>query len=171
MKEIEVKILDINPRKIRRKLQGLGAVKVFQGNIESLILDFNDQRISSRGECLRLRKVGTEVELCYKGKKGTGHYKIREETEVTASDYNTTLQILRSIGLTVIETSSKKRESYQLKNVTFDIDFIPSIPPYLEIEAPTKKLVQAYVQKLGYAVGDMVNWSMGEVLRHYQSKK
>lgn len=42
MEEIEVKILEVNRTKIERTLAGLGAKKVFDGNLETLFFDFKE---------------------------------------------------------------------------------------------------------------------------------
>ena len=42
MHEIEVKILDINPAEIRKKLRKAGARKTFEGKIDARFYDFPD---------------------------------------------------------------------------------------------------------------------------------
>ena len=68
MKEIEIKILDINPEKIRKKLLELGAEKVFDGEVHVISFDLPDERLNKAGQHLRVRKVGKQVELCLKCK-------------------------------------------------------------------------------------------------------
>ena len=55
MKEIEVKILGIDRRKVEQTLTGLGAEKVFDGEIQTFFFDFKDGRIIKAKDVLRLR--------------------------------------------------------------------------------------------------------------------
>lgn len=41
------------------------------------------------------------------------------------------------------------RLSYMIDDVKFDIDFYEGLKPMLEIEAPKKKLIFAWIEKLG----------------------
>ena len=98
MKEIEVKILDINVDEIRKKLFDLGAKKIFSGQIHMISLDFPNERLRKEGKHFRVRKVGKKTEMCIKGKKKLTKFKIREETEVFTSNFEETLKILEMLG-------------------------------------------------------------------------
>ncbi|RMF55698.1 hypothetical protein D6745_01290 [Candidatus Woesearchaeota archaeon] len=58
MNEVEVKILEIDAEKVRKKLEELGAKKVYEGKVDSIIHDFDDERLKSEGLMLRLRSFG-----------------------------------------------------------------------------------------------------------------
>ena len=94
MKEIEVKILDINPEEIRNKLLDLGAKRISKNKYSTIIFDFEDRRIRKSGELLRLRKAGDKIELTYKirDEKDTD-FKVMEELETTTGDFDTMVKI------------------------------------------------------------------------------
>ncbi len=165
MKEIEVKILEINLPEIRRKLIRLGARNTFDGELHVAVFDYPQGKFEKTKEYLRLRTVGNKTELCYKGKNTSKKFKIREEIEVHVDSFEKTATILQRIGLKKVYDYHKHRESYRLGSVKVDIDTHPGVPTYLEIEAPTEKQVEAAVKKLGYAMAQTTNISIGEILR------
>ncbi len=63
MQEIEVKILEIDRKKIEKTLTDLGAEKIFDGGIQTIFFDFEDGRIVKAKDVLRLRKEEDKVEL------------------------------------------------------------------------------------------------------------
>lgn len=171
MKEIEVKILDISVEKVRAQLQNLGAKKIFQGEVKTVLLDFPDQRLKNEGCIIRLRKLGEKVEFCWKGKKEKKQFKIREEIETHVESFETTLQILYSLGLQKVYEGEKQRESYHLGIAKVEIDTWKGIPPFLEVEAPTEAEVQACVEKLGFTMKQTTTMSAAEVEEWYKKKK
>lgn len=170
MKEIEVKILEIDEEEVKKRLLDLGAEKTFEGEIEVYRIDFDDDRLDKSGEFLRVRKVGDQTELCFKGKKEESRFKVREEIEVNTSCLPTTIKIFEKLGFKNIFDGKKLRTSYKLEDVKFEIDKYPEIPVFLEIEAPTEEDVKEYVQKLGYTMEQTTNMSGFELGRHYKKK-
>jgi adenylate cyclase, class 2 len=162
-KEIEVKILDINPKEIRDKLQKLGARKIFDGQVKATTLDFEDNRLKKSGQMLRLRTMGDKIEFCFKGKNESPIFKCKEEIEVNTNHFEKTLDILNKIGINPVKNYQKHRESYQLNNVKFEIDTYENFPSFLEVEAPTQNEVEKFVLKLGYTMEQTTNLSMGEL--------
>jgi len=171
MKEIEIKILDINVEEIRTKLLSLGAEKTFEGDIHAVFFDSPRNKLKNQGNTLRVRKIGEKTELCFKGKKEEGPFKIRPEIEVITNNFSNTLKILEHSGFIKSKGRRKIRESYQLNNVKFDIDFNVGIPAYLEIEAANEKIVEKYVKKLGFSMAEISNLSSGEVIKLYNEQK
>jgi len=170
MKEIEVKILEIEVEDIRKKLLALGAEKIFDGELNIINFDYSDQRLIKEKKVLRLRKVGKEVELCFKGKKENSQFKTQEEIEVNTSAFKDTLAILEKIGLKIIYRGKKHRESYKLGKIRFEIDTYPKIPTYLEIEAPTEEEVKTTVEQLGYQMEQTTNLDARQLEEHYQNE-
>ena len=170
MKEIEVKILDIDLEEIRKKLLDLGAEKIFDGEIHATAFDFPDQRLKEEDSFVRVRKVGDHVEFCFKGKNESSQFKLREEIEVNVSGFKDTITILERIGLKKFHEGKKHRESYKLEDVRFEIDSWENIPAFLEIEAKTEEKVIEYVKKLGFTMEQTNNWGFSEIEKHYQEK-
>lgn len=170
MKEIEIKILEIDQQGIRNKLLALGAEKTFEGEVHALVFDFPDQRLHNQGSFLRVRKIGDKTELCFKGKKEKSQFKVREEIETVTDAFGNTISIIENLGLKKIKESKKMRESYQLGKIRFELDTFENIPTLLEIEAPTETEVQKYVKKLGFNMSQTTNISGSEVEEYYRSK-
>lgn len=166
MKEIEVKILEVDVSKIVRKLEELGAKKTLDTMQEVIIYDNADGTLS-QGQLVRLRKNGNVVELTYKKRVGSGEWKISDEKEVHVSDFETARKILKGIGLKEIRAYSKRRITYHLDGANFEIDTYPEVPTLLEIETEDEKLLEEYVKKLGYTMKDTKPWTGKDVLKHY----
>jgi len=168
MKEIEVKILEIKKDKVIEKLEELGAEKVSDGEMSVLIYDFEDERLSRNSDLLRLRGYDGDSVLAFKRKISKSSAKIMEEYEVKVDNYNVMKDILKNLGLKPIRDYSKHRTSYHLGEVHFDIDTIPGIPTFMEIEAPDEETVKEFVVKLGFSLEDIKPWTGKDLLKHYK---
>ncbi|MFH0701413.1 MAG: class IV adenylate cyclase [Candidatus Woesearchaeota archaeon] len=166
MKEIEVKILEVDVPKIVKKLEDLGAKKTLDTEQEIIYFD-NNERTFSKNNLLRLRKNGKVIELAHKKKMSKKGVKIAEETEVHVSDFEKTRKILEGIGFREIRKATKHRISYHLPGVSFELDTYPEVPTFLEIETEDEKLLKEYVKKLGFTMKDTKAWSGKDVLRYY----
>jgi predicted adenylyl cyclase CyaB len=172
MQELEVKILEVNREKVEQTLVNLGAQKIFDGDIRTLFFDFNDSRIRTAKDLLRLRiEEKDKIELTYKKVQKTKTVKQAEEYSVEVSSFESTKQILELIGLYATEDMLKHRISYKLGNVRFDIDLLLGdykfIPEFLEIEAENKAAIYRYAELLGFKANDCLPWSTEELIRHY----
>jgi len=175
MKELEVKILEVNRKKIEEILTSLGAKKVFDGDIQTLFFDFKDGAIIKAKNVLRLRKEQDKTELTYKKVHVTQTAKLAEEYSVEVSNLETMKKILENIGLTITESMQKHRVSYTLDHTRFDIDRYAGnygyIPKFLEIEAENIDLIHNYAAILGFKAKDCLPWSTNELIQYYSSKK
>ena len=115
MKEIEVKILEVNRPKIEKTLEGLGAKKVLDDELLTLFFDFEDHRIVNAKNVLRLRDEQGRAELTYKKVHVSQTAKTAEEYSVEVSNLETMEKILENLGLSVIDSMQKHRVSYHLR--------------------------------------------------------
>lgn len=169
MKEIEVKILEINVAETRKKLSKLGAKKTFEGDMHTIVLDTPDEQLKKKGLFLRLRQEGNSVHFCFKGKKDPSKkFKVREEIELTVNSMKDMTSVLEKLGFVKKFEYAKHREQYKLGNISFDIDTYKEIPTFLEIEAPTEKEVEKAVEALGYSMKDTTNVSAAELFERYR---
>lgn len=175
MREIEVKILGINRKDIEKKLRSMGAKKVFDGKIDALFFDFDDNAIKKAKNTLRLRKEGDIAKLTFKEHISRHKAKIKKEHEVEVSDFESIRTILKSLGLRVWKKATKRRVSYELKGTRFEFDkYIGKyrfIPEFMEIEASDVKTIYRYARLLGFKDKDCRPWSTSDVSRHYSKKK
>ena len=175
MKELEVKILEVNRIKIEETLASLGAKKVFDGDIQTMFFDFKDGAIIKAKNVLRLRKEQDKTELTYKKVHVTQTAKLAEEYSVEVSNLEMMKKILENLGLTVTESMQKHRVSHTLDHTRFDIDRYAGnygyIPEFLEIEAENIDLIHKYAALLGFKAKDCLPLSTNELIQHYSFKK
>lgn len=175
MKELEVKILEVNRDRIEEILANLGASKVFDGEIETLFFDFKDGAIAKGKNALRLRKENHKFELTYKTVLDNQEVKVADEYTVEVSDLELMKKILECMGLSEVESMKKHRVSYSLGRLRIDIDRYAGdynyIPELLEIEAENIDLIHKYAEILGFKVKDCLPWSTNDLIHHYSSKK
>jgi predicted adenylyl cyclase CyaB len=175
MKEIEVKILEVNRIKIEEILTRLEAKKVYDAEIQTLFFDFKDGTIIKAKNVLRLRKEQDKIVLTYKKVHLTQTVKVAEEYSVDVSDLETMKKILENIGLSITESMQKHRVSYTIDHTRFDIDRYAGkygyIPEFMEIEAENIDLIHEYAALLGFKAKDCLPWSTDELIRHYSINK
>lgn len=167
MKEIEVKILEIDIGDIIKRLKSIGAKKEGESTIDASHYDFEDKRLQKNRLTLRLRKWGDKIEFTSKKKLHADNDKIREELQVEVSDFDKMNELLKGIGFKEKVDIKKKRISYVLEDIRFEIDTYEGIPPLLEIEAPSEKKLQNAVEKLGFSMKDTKPWSGARVWKYY----
>jgi len=168
LKEIEVKILEINVEEIEKKLKKIGAEKVFEGELVSIYFDFSDKLLEKKGKILRLRQKGNQVILTYKELISQDEAKIMEEFELKVDDFNTMKRIFEGIGLFPLYEFNKHRTTYKLNQTHFEIDKYAGIPAFLEIEAPDLKTIDEIVSEFGFSKEEVKSYSIKDVLRYYK---
>ncbi len=143
--EFEVKFLEINPTKIQRKLKKIGAKKIFDRIFKIKVFDYPDLSLNEQASWVRLRDEGDKITLTYKKRLGAktdgSNDDGMEEYETEVSDFEATSTIFLKIGLIQKFYEEKRRIRYMLGDIEFDLDFCPSLKPYLEIEAKSLKQV------------------------------
>jgi adenylate cyclase class 2 len=174
MDEIEVKILEIDRKEVEKKLKALGAKKAFDGEISGVFYDYGDGSIRRAKDTMRLRKVGAKAFITYKKYVENARAKIRREYETEVSDYENARSILESLGLREWMSMRKRRTTYELPGVHFEldrhIDQYSYVPEFLEIEAKDVETLYQYVAALGYRKSDCKPWTIVEIAEHYSKQ-
>lgn len=171
--EIEAKIKVPDHAALRRQLQELGATKVGDFLEVNTFFDTEDRSLLAADRGLRIRRnrnVASGAEqfiLTLKGPRMHGQLKSREETEVTIGDIRTMTSVLEQLGFRVVLSFEKKRESWTLDNCHIELDEIPHIGTYMEIEGPGEDKVVAARQRLGLADRPLVKASYIALLMTY----
>ncbi len=166
MKEIEVKILEIDVKETIRKIEELGGIKTYEGEVITTYYD-SRHKLHNQGRVLRLRRKDDKTELTFKEKISDDLFKSMNEFETIVGDYKTMDTILQGIGFKPCRELSKRRTSYSIGEVHVDIDTYNEFPTFLEIEAKTGDLVKEWVLKLGYSMNDAKPWTTSDVFKHY----
>lgn len=174
MKEIEVKILNVDKKAIEKKLISMGAKKVFEGDIHAIFFDFADQSIRKNKRTIRLRREGEKNVLTFKEPVPHNNLKIRQEYETEVEDFNMTKKILENIGLFEWLSLKKRRTSYKLTDARFEFDKhhdqYDFVPEFLEIESKDIRTVYKYVKLLGFKKEDCKPWTILDIVKNSKNQ-
>lgn len=173
MQEIETRIIKIDVKKIKEKLVNLGCEKVKDENQINNLYDFSDRRMLNKKGYARIRIVEDNINniivnyMTTKKLLSQDKYKIMEENEVIIDNSDMGSKIFTSLGLELIESIKKHRESYKYKSTLIEIDindpsFCPF--PYLEIEGTNEDEIKEIVSLLGYTMEDTTSKTIYELL-------
>ena len=136
--EYEVRILEVNPDEIIKKLESLGATKVGEWHQKRYVYDTNPVNDNA---WFRLRTNGKETTLTYKNvEKNT--IDGTHELEIAVSDFDKTNELLSIMGYMPKGYQENNCIRYLLNNVEIDIDTWPMIPTYMEIEGRNSEEVE-----------------------------
>ncbi len=171
MNEIEVKVLEINRRKVLKRLKSLAAKKIFGGVLKTVYFDFPDFALQKQKQVLRLRKSNQKTFLTFKTRLPNKKSVASEEIEFEVADFFKAQKFLKRLGLVSILVYEKKRESYRAFGVRMELDkFLgkfKKIPLFLEIEAHSEKELFGALKQLGFSQKDAKAWHGGQLLSHY----
>ncbi|RHW66629.1 CYTH domain-containing protein, partial [Clostridium botulinum] len=100
-------------------------------------------------------------------------YKVMEENETEILDFKEGEHIFKALGLELIESISKFRESYKYKETLVEIDindksFCPF--PYIELESNNEEELEELVELLGYSMNDTTSKTIYEILNEEKVK-
>lgn len=165
MKEVEVKVRNIEKAEIVKKIEHLGAKRIFGGKVIDFRFDTPERDLSRQGKALRIRQKGKYIYLNLKGKKKSiENITGRDEIGVKISNFRIMHRILNELGYIKIFELSKYRTEYRLDDITFDIDEYFGLDPILEIESDSYEKVQEYIDKLGIEEQDIGRVYIREIL-------
>lgn len=158
MREIEMKILEIDKEAVLKKLRALGAEKIYEAFIRVKYFDYPDHRIHKASDLLRLRELQfkngkIKTEAVYKINRGVKKgCKIFDELEFQLAGKNSfesLTKYLKKFGIRQTLYYEKIRTLFKYKNLKFELDEHPKIPPLLEIEAKSEKEIYKAIKMLG----------------------
>ncbi len=147
--ELEVKFYVSDLAGLQQKLERLGA-RLVQARVHEINLRFdNSQGDLKRGfQVLRLRRDRIS-RLTYKGPSQTKEgVRVRQEIEITVSDFEATRALLEALGYHVAMMYEKYRASYDLDRVEISLDELP-YGSFVELEGPDPARIQAVNRQLG----------------------
>jgi predicted adenylyl cyclase CyaB len=171
MRETEVKILGIDRKKTESMLISLGARKIFDDEIHAIYYDSADHALRNKRDTLRLRREGPGAVLTFKRHITSDQAKVREEKEVTVSDFGEMMSILSCLGYSSWLEMRKHRTTYELHGVHFELDKYHGeygyIPEFLEIEGSDIREIHHYAGLLGYCSEDCKPWDAVQLAAYY----
>jgi len=161
--EYEIRVLEINHNEMIKKLKELKAKKIFSSLQERMVYDLKPKQ---ENKWIRLRTNGKKTTLTIKDLEaktidGT------KELEIEVSDFNTTNEILETLGFKNRGFQQNKRTQYILDGVEIDLDKWPLIPEYMEIEGKNEKEVYDCLKKLGIKKEDTTTLDVSSIYDYY----
>lgn len=153
--EIEIKLKVDGPAPIRETLKSLGAEPLGEVLETNIFLDTIDRALLSADCALRLRRNRSLADghemlvITYKGPREEGVVKRREEIEVIVEDMDHVMALLDRLGFQETVCFEKRRETWQFGQCMIELDEMPKLGAFVEIEGPTESAVTNAQAKLG----------------------
>lgn len=147
--ELESKISVSSHEPVRGRLRAAGAAYVGRVLEINRILDDADGRLLRDGCGLRIRRVdvldgrGSKPTVTFKGRKMPGRFKQREEWESEIDDADALASILAGLGFTDRIVFEKRRESWRLGSCAVELDEVPKLGLFVEVEGPDEAGIDA----------------------------
>lgn len=165
MREIEVKVMNVDVKELREKLKKLGAKNIEPERLMNRAI-FDVANPEDKPEWIRLRDEGDKVTLAYKFEESRSIDGMKEH-EVVVSDFDESFQLLESAGLQQKSVQQTKRETWKLNEVTVEIDTWPHIPQLVELEAESEDDIANAVRELGLDSHDKLHGSADSAYEYY----
>lgn len=142
--EIEAKLGVPSLDPIRARLHEVGAERVGSVVEMNTFFDTDDRSLLAADKGLRLRqardasapKAEPKSTLTYKGPRRHGQLKNREEIELGIIGDRALTDLLGALGYSRVLTFEKRRESWKLNGCSVELDELPHLGTFVEIEGP-----------------------------------
>lgn len=175
--EVEIKLKVDTHDAVRAKLREQNAQP--SGKILEInhIFDNAERTMLSTDRGLRVRECRDEpgqlvkATLTYKGPRAPGRIKCREEIELAIDDPAAGANLLGQLGFREAVRFEKRRESWRLGECLVELDEVPCLGTFVEIEGPDENRIEAVRAALGLADTPLVRGSyIGLLVRYCQSQ-
>ena len=152
--EIEAKMRLIDRTAMQQKLTDLGAEMIAE-LIEINTYFDREGRLKSSDQGLRVRVErdnGSQIAtITHKGPRAHGKLKSRVETEVGVDDPRHAADLLTALGFNPVLSFEKRRQRWRLDGCLVELDTLPYLGDFIEIEGDTDDVVNALRDRLGLA--------------------
>jgi adenylate cyclase class 2 len=172
MREVEVKVLEIDPEEMARRIERLGGVRIFEGLLDAITF----RPRPPHGGLLRLRKEGEDIFLTVKSASASeGFARANDETSIKVDDFDGTVRLLGTLGFFPHHRRTKQRVSYSLGEARIELEQfsgeLADIPPFLEIEAASEAILKETLTKLSIPHDRAVDLTNSDVVERYRPDK
>jgi len=155
-REIECRFLEIDKEALIKKLLDLGAEDQGEKLLQEVIIYDKDLKWRNEDKRMRIRNADGKLTLSYK--EHTDHNTVDGtiEIEIGIDNIKQTELLLEKLGFASFRHQEKKRHTFILDSVTFDIDSWPRIPTYVELEGDSEEALKKAAAAVGYDWKDVV---------------
>lgn len=175
--EIEAKMAVPDLDAIRDRLRQLGAQPAGRNLETNTFFDAEGRSLLASDQGLRLRRnvdQDTRAEehiITYKGPLQHGVLKSREEVEVTVTGSDEAVQLLERLGFARMLEFEKRRESWRLGGCKVELDELPCLGSFVEVEGPAEDTVMRVREQLGLSDRPIIRSSYAALLTgHLQER-
>ncbi|MEM6553624.1 MAG: class IV adenylate cyclase [Planctomycetota bacterium] len=139
------------------RLHELSAARLGDFTESNTFFDTPEGRLKATDQGLRVRVVTPDngdpphATITHKGPRAHGQLKSRSEHEVHITDAKAAAELLAILGYAHVLTFEKRRTSYKLGDCVIELDALPHLGEYVEIEGPSDEAVLEAREKLGLA--------------------
>ena len=175
--EIEAKMRIEDTDGMIAALKDLGATLIGDFLEQNLFYDTHDRTLLAADEGLRIRTsldLNTGVSrtvLTHKGPNGYGPLKNREETEVGVDSPEAAGQIVERLGYRRWLGFEKRRQSWTLDGCRIELDQVPYLGSFIEIEGSSEQCVLRMRERLGLASVPLIKASYVAMLTSYLQER
>ena len=162
--EIEVKFPLSDRGALIRKLQDIGAHRLYAETFEDNIVLDRRGELRTKGALLRVRKFGKYAIATYKGPMSMeGGIKKREEVQTGVESFELAIELLDALGFRPVFRYQKFREVWRVKEVEVVLDRTP-IGEYFEIEGPID-VIRSVAGELGMNMDQAIRSTYADLYR------
>jgi len=165
MIEVEIKA-NIEKEEIEKRLTLLGIKLIKREHQIDTYFDHPYYNFKKRDEALRVREVGSNLFLTYKGKKLDKETKTRKEIEIKVG--KKIFSLLKTLGFFEVDRVEKIRDFYQWNNLRIYLDKVRNLGEFLEIEGKRwedKKRILKLLKKINIKKENLIRKSYLELLK------
>jgi adenylate cyclase class 2 len=155
--EIEAKMKIADPAAVRAALREHHAEHIGDHLETDTFLDTEDRSLLAADQGLRVRIMRDTTSgdeqyiLTYKGPRQHGQVKSRDEQELQVGDPAAAMTLLERLGFAAILTFQKRRQSWRLGGCKVELDELPFLGWFAEVEGPSEEAVQQVRRMLNLA--------------------
>ena len=170
----------------KMKLEGIDEIETrlreFGATLAADLLEVNtffdtlrgDLKAADEGLRVRLEKAtdGGHVSatITHKGPRAHGKIKTRSETEVSVGNARAAAELLTALGFVSVLSFEKRRHRWKLDGCNVELDTLPYLGHFVEIEGPSEQAVMDVRRKLGCEHLSMISASYISMLVDYLSE-
>jgi len=140
----EVKVLDVSLKHLEKAFKTIKADRVFDGKRVFTTFDYPDLRLTENGKNIRLTEED-KLKLSFTTKLSP---KSKETIKLFVSRKKEAIDFLDRLGLKPLAECRSHRISWEWKEVDFDLDQFPQIPPFLEIDPGDSEIALKKILKM-----------------------
>lgn len=175
--EIEAKIRFDDFDLMRRRLAKAGAQRVKSVFEVNTFFDTSSRKLLRQDKGLRLRENKDDASgqstfvITMKGPQLAGALKSREEHEINVEPGPAARDLLQALGYDVILAFEKRRETWMLESCHVELDELPVLGRFVEIEGADDGTVLAVRQKLQLDDEPLIRIGYSKMLADYLQER